>query len=312
MNFRKLAGLVEQEVVIAEEDGCVYLWTAEQERQRLVDDSAGSCRANAHQLWQAKRQRSEMAFNDEFNLLSHLVNAHHERNTVGHEHVRTTPAVSSRVFPLVLEAPSRTHIVAAAENGLFLPHWIVRVSATKYQVGWWVMRTNKEMKALVDKNAKTRERAENKLRNDLHTLVDALENDTGQPKWKNVAGAIRTPFHEGAQLEFFSFVQGYVYGLSSIVPVDKAGYRSAIAAASGRAGGEQRSARKSEANRANSELAVAARRQKRERRRDAIRALIREDGKVPSASYLKQFLPPDVRAGIDTLRKDLRDMGLRQ
>ena len=67
----------------------------------------------------------------------------------------------------------------------------------------------------------------------MHTLVDALENDTGQPKWKNVAGAIRTPFHEGAPLEIFSFVQGYVYGLSSIVPVSKAGYRSAIAAASG-------------------------------------------------------------------------------
>lgn len=312
MSFRKLAGLVEQEIVIAEEEGCVYLWTAEQECQRLVDGSALPCRDAANMLWQAKRQRSEMAFNDEFNLLSHLVNAHHERNTGGHEHVRTKTAVSSRVFPLVLEAPSRTHIVAAAESGLFLPHWIVRVSATKYQVGWWVMRTNKEMKALVDKKAKTRERAENKLREDLHTLVAALEDDTGQPKWKSGAGAIRTPFHEGAQLEFFSFVQGYVYGLSSLVRVDKVGYRSAMAAASGRAGGEQRSARKTEANRANSELAVAARRQKREQRREAIRAIMRKDGKVPSASYLKQFLSSDVCAGIDTLRKDLRDMGLRQ
>lgn len=300
MRFRELAERIEQETVMVNADGCTYLWTAEQERPRRSEDLEMTARETAKFLWEARRRRSEMAFNEEFDLLRHFVNDRHDQNS--EKFVRGNPAVSSRIFPAVLEAPSRSHIVVAVEMGLLMPHWIVRVSKQKYQVGWWVMRTNKQMKKLLEPQRRAKKMGP--------TPMTAVDRAAVKLEWNNTEDSIRNPFHEHAELEFFSFVQGYVYGAEALVVEGIEEYQSLIAASSGGAGGRISSARKSQANRANSARGVQSRRVIRDRRRDAIQLIINESGILPVAEFVEALLP-DFRVSADTVRKDLREMGQR-
>lgn len=290
-----MAQLAGRSTEAAEVDGCVYVWLSEQVKAGAIESYRESIQESARQQWQSRLSRSCMAFNDEFEVLDYFVNDHLLRNS--NEVVQVRPEGSSRIHFVVLEARSRRQIVAAVESGLCLPHWIVRVSASKFQVGWWVMRTNKQMEML-------RRRSGNAGR-----AAPVSDEVADRLDWANAFNRMRDPFHVDAELEFFSFVHGYVYGVETLTRVDTSRYRSELVISAGKSGGAKRSAKKSQANRVNSSRGVEARRRLRDQRREAIQAIVNES-EVYSAQQFCAMLAPKFDVSVHTVRRDLRAMGL--